>query len=467
MTPGSTARMPASSVIACRKRTLSNPSRYTLEKPRAASPSTCAEMKPTCEPRRIRCLALVEVGQVLAPVDPVVEPVQDQQQHADRDHRDDRLELLAVERERAEHGLGDHPGDRGGGQRDRRAGQERAPVTAVDADHARHQRGEDQDGLEPFAEDDDGAVRDHGGRRAARADALRRLLELGLKRSDRFLELGACVLALDELHEPGLAAVAVPEEALDPLEQRGRDPAQPLLGAELEDPVRLQPRLLRPAPAARLRGRREAVDRGCDDVEVGAGGRLLPGIGVEVVDQLQSAVGARADCLGGLRPGPQRPRPACCRAPRRSSVSSRVAAGSRASNSGEMSASAAATAFRKLIASWISNASVTRVPSTPRSYSIGTSRRKRSSWPARRACSAAASGAARNPSSRRSTSSTAACGRSGRRAARGNLIQPVERALEFCSRCVAALAAVARPDDRGVPVRECRLFGEPCGEAAA
>ena len=318
MTPGRTARMPASSVIACRKRTRLEPFPVHAREAQSRQPEHLRRDEADVRAAQDPLLALVEVGQVLAPVDPVVEPVQDQQQHADRDHRDDRLELLAVERERAEHGLGDHPGDPGGDERERRAGQERTPVAAVDADHARHQRGEDQDGLEPFAEDDDGAVRDHGGRRAARADTLRRLLELGLQRRDRFLELGAGVLALDELHEPGLAAVAVPEEALDPLEQRRRDPAQPLLGAELEDPVRLQPRLLRPAPAARLRGRREPVDRGCDDVEVGAGGGLLPGIGVEVVDRAPE----RGRCARGrprrTPPGPQRRRPACGRAQRRS-----------------------------------------------------------------------------------------------------------------------------------------------------
>ena len=168
-------------------------------------------------------LALVEVRQMLIPVDPVVEPVQDQQQGPDRDHGDDRFQLLAVASERAEDGLRDDPGDPRGHQREGGADQERAPVAPGGADHARHQSCEDQDRLEPLAEDHDCAVRDHGGSRAARADTERRLLELGLQRGDRLFELRPRVLPLDELHEPGLPAIAVPEETLDPLEQRRCD----------------------------------------------------------------------------------------------------------------------------------------------------------------------------------------------------------------------------------------------------
>ena len=52
-------------------------------------------------------LLLVEALQVLLPVDAMVEPVEDQEQHADRDERDDGLQLLAVSRERREDGLRD------------------------------------------------------------------------------------------------------------------------------------------------------------------------------------------------------------------------------------------------------------------------------------------------------------------------------------------------------------------------
>ena len=48
---------------------------------------------------------------MLGPIDAVEEPVEDQQQYPDRDHRDDGLELLAVARQRGEDGLREHPGD--------------------------------------------------------------------------------------------------------------------------------------------------------------------------------------------------------------------------------------------------------------------------------------------------------------------------------------------------------------------
>ena len=402
---------------------------------------------------------------MLVPVDPVVEPVQDQQQHADRDHRDDRLELLAVERERAEHRLGDHPGDPGGDERERRAGQERTPVAAVDADHARHQRCEDQHRLEPLAEDDDGAVRDHGGRRAARADTLRRVLELGLQRRDRFLELGAGVLPLDELHEPGLSAVAVPEEALDPLEQRRRDPAQPLLRPELEDPVRLQPRLLRPAPAARLRGRREAVDRRCDDVEVGACGRLLPRIGVEVVDQLQSAIGAPADGLGGLRPagdgGVQR-------AAERSDDGGQLAGRRRIAREQlrrdvrQRGGDGVAEADRLL------DLECERDPCPFDAAVVLDRHESEETVELTRAAGLFGGRERRRPEPFEEADDIVGCSgeRGGTAAGRGRL-EALECALELGDGGVAALTAVARLDDRRVPARQRDLLGEPDGETAA
>ena len=56
-------------------------------------------------------LSTVERLQVLLPVHAVVEPVQDQEQDADRDDRDDRLQLLPVDRERRQHGLRHNPRD--------------------------------------------------------------------------------------------------------------------------------------------------------------------------------------------------------------------------------------------------------------------------------------------------------------------------------------------------------------------
>ena len=45
--PSSTVTAPALSSSDCRKSTVSKPSRYTLVRPSIASPSTCAEKKPT------------------------------------------------------------------------------------------------------------------------------------------------------------------------------------------------------------------------------------------------------------------------------------------------------------------------------------------------------------------------------------------------------------------------------------
>ncbi len=55
--------------------------------------------------------------------------------------------------------------------------------------------------------------------------------------------------------------------------------------------------------------------------------------------------------------------------------------------------------MRKATASWISKSSVTLVSLTPRSYSTGTSARKRRSCWARRAASSGVNGAAVKPSS--------------------------------------------------------------------
>ena len=65
-----------------------------------------------------RLLPPVEVLEILLPVDPVVEPVEDQQEHGDRDERDDSLELLAVAGERAEHRLGNDPRERARDERE-------------------------------------------------------------------------------------------------------------------------------------------------------------------------------------------------------------------------------------------------------------------------------------------------------------------------------------------------------------
>ena len=86
---------------------------------------------------------------------------------------------------------------------------------------------------------------------------------------------------------------------------------------------------------------------------------------------------------------------------------SRTAAGSRLASTLSRSANACAAPSRNVTASWISNETVTRPSATPRPYSIGTRARKRRNWPARRISSSGASGAARKPSSARSTASRA------------------------------------------------------------
>ena len=76
----------------------------------------------------------MQLREVVAPVDLVEEPVHDQQKDGDRDQRDDRLELLAVASQRAEHGLCDHEG---GDRRDERADgseEHRSPEAALRAD---------------------------------------------------------------------------------------------------------------------------------------------------------------------------------------------------------------------------------------------------------------------------------------------------------------------------------------------
>ena len=82
--------------------------------------------------------------------------------------------------------------------------------------------------------------------------------------------------ALDELNEPVVALRSVPEVALDLLEERRREPAEPLLGPELEHAVRLEPGLLGLLPVARGRRRLQAVERRRDDVEVGRLRCFLP-----------------------------------------------------------------------------------------------------------------------------------------------------------------------------------------------
>ena len=156
-------------------------------------------------------------------------------------------------------------------------------------------------------------------------------------------------------------------------------------------------------PTRRRRGRLEPVERRRDHVEVGGLGGVLPRrSGRASPRSCERRVGRRrnrvrvGDCVAAAR-----------RARGVAEVVSaasmrRVAAASRASRSDSRSAKAPAAPSRNVIASWISKSSATLPSLTPRPYSIGTSLRKRSSWPARRSCSRLVSGAARKPSSARS-----------------------------------------------------------------
>ncbi len=203
---------------------------------------------------------------------------------------------------------------------------------------------------------------------------------------------------------PSCSPCAVPEVPLDLLEERGREPAEPLLRAELEDAVRLETRGLGLLPVAGGRRRLEAVERRRDDVEVGGLRRFLPRGRIERLRRVRarsSVVAPHVVC--GSRP--TSPWDASDSAdPRSSSATpSRLVGRCVASSMSACSTSwnAAAAPSRNVTASWISNSSVTRPSFTPRPYSIGTRRRKRSSCPARRASSSSESGAARKPGERR------------------------------------------------------------------
>ena len=237
--------------------------------------------------------------------------------------------------------------------------------------------------------------------------------------------------ALDQQDEPVVLALPVPEELLDTLEECGPQTAQPLLGPELEHPVRLEPRLLGGSPVPARHGTLEPVERGGDDVEVRSLGGVLPG-GREARHRLRRGRRRRrremrsadAATVAAARRSEERRRASS--APRRCGASRPA---SRGSSSDSMSANAAAAPSRNVIASWISKSFVTRPSCTPRPYSIATSFTNRCSCPARRSTSSRASGTARKPSNARSTAAS--------RAVAG---VPLEQAVDETS-------PVQRPDD--------------------
>ena len=215
-------------------------------------------------------------GDPLGPVDAVEEPVEDEQQHRDRDQADDRLELLAVLRERLEDELGDEPEEHARRQREQRSAQDRAAQSAARADHARGDRGDDQDRLEALAEDDHRGVGDH--RRLARALAsLRaRLVERLVQDQPGLAQVRDAAVARDQLGEAVDAAGAVPHQSLDLGDQRRVERAQRDLRPELEERVGAEARLLGlVALGGRDRGL-HLVEADVDQVEVRLGVRLLP-----------------------------------------------------------------------------------------------------------------------------------------------------------------------------------------------
>ena len=106
-------------------------------------------------------------------------------------------------------------------------------------------------------------------------------------------------LALDQLGQPGRAAGAVPEEALGAGEEVRRQPAQPELGAELEERVGLEPGLLGRAVLAGAHGPDDPVERGPDDVEVGGRPGVLPLLREDPLGEVERLVGLRLDCVLG------------------------------------------------------------------------------------------------------------------------------------------------------------------------
>ena len=245
-------------------------------------------------------LAPVQPGHVVAPVDPVEEPVEDEQHHRDGNERDDRLELLAVADERRQHRLGDDEARDGRGQGGRRADQKRPSQAAPGADEPGRERGEDQDGLEALPEDDDGGVRhDGGGGGRPRPDGCLRVGEGGVEadaRRDDLLDRG---LAPDQLGEAGQPVCPVPEVPLRAGEEVGCEPAQPLLRPELEERVRLEPCLLRLAVFAGPHGADHTVERRRDHVEVGGAARVLPFLREDLLRDVERGPGLRLDRLLG------------------------------------------------------------------------------------------------------------------------------------------------------------------------
>ena len=98
---------------------------------------------------------------------------------------------------------------------------------------------------------------------------------------------------------PGWPDGAEPDRALDVEREPGVERLQPPLGPELEERVRLEPRLLGLAVLAGAGRRLHAVERERDQVVVGLVGALLPRLGHRRVQRVLDALGLGLDLVGG------------------------------------------------------------------------------------------------------------------------------------------------------------------------
>ena len=181
----------------------------------------------------------------------------------------------------------------------------------------------------------------------------------------------------DELGEPGVAERAEPDQALDVGGQRRVERVQPALRARTRRSRRARRASARPGGTAGGDLLLEPVERDLDEVEVALVGLLLPGVGVQRGEPLAERLGLRLDRVDlrhrrrPLLRGAQHAR----RAPRRRALDvggrGGVDRGQRALQVGE---APPARRSRTRAPPGSRTATVTRVPSTPWSYSTGIER---------------------------------------------------------------------------------------------
>ena len=203
-----------------------------------------------------------------------------------------------------------------------------------------------------------------------------------------------------------------------------RDRAQAQLGAELEERVRLEARLLGLAVLAGADGRLHPVERQRDQVEVGLGVVLLP-----LLREAARRAGPTRACVSPRRRPRARPRAPLARVldvalellerASTSAVRLRIALG-RAPPRGRRTRTRRRRGTQSPPGSRTGSS---RAVVGPSRYSIGTSSRKRTSCAARRACSSGVKGAATKPSSTPVAASAAARKAPGRAARAADLLE--------------------------------------------